>query len=729
MADPKIYVLVIGVSEYGLDPLPHAQEKARLFAEQARTTFRVEPEVLLNRKADLNTIKDRLDTVVAHLPPNSLFIFYFAGHGAKSPLSTVADEVQAAKVYLRLFGSSPATYRGYSIEADDILRTVTSTPLLNALVFVDCCYSGAQGPRIRSALRGVELQVAKVRAMALASSSGNETSVKGQFTDALINVWTNKPFECLPPTEFVNKVEDYLRLVNQNVSVTSLIPCSISRCWVSLGQPGCLLVVTFEDIPLNPLDFWFPNHPRPEKFRPDDEDVFFRQVALEDLALRIEYHGKFVTNFLFRVRDLTNSFRVVRVKLPADMIERRTAKGRYSYSKSLGDFIEAYGGRPAAEVVETAKLYAIMTGGEADFEMLAKVKRFNPDNAIYRLAACKAWGDFDASERQRLSSIMPLNQITAELNALGRKDLAEEFGAWFWQRVPAQRLESMPSEGSSGLGPALVSQGSGAVNVRGKPALSGEVITRLNRGDRVIVLEEVALEKPKHDEPAKWAKIALPTNVAVWAHASFIDPTHNIVIAKRLNLRAGPSENYSVIGRIEKGATVKPIEQKGEWVKLEPPADAYGFVAAHLLSRDTSAWPLAAGSPPGAAPRPIETAVPANASPAPASDAAAPPTTAANTAPPIETLPGAAPPEERLIKRIVTREGVVERSVSIQAPSYFILQSLDTKKAINYLYSPATNVMLKDYRGQRIVVTGEEVLDERWPNTPVIEIEKIETIP
>ena len=37
--------------------------------------------------------------------------------------------------------------------------------------------------------------------------------------------------------------------------------------------------------------------------------------------------------------------------------------------------------------------------------------------------------------------------------------------------------------------------------------------------------------------------------------------------------------------------------------------------------------------------------------------------------------------------------------------------------------------MLKDYRGQRIVVTGEEVLDERWPNTPVIEIEKIETVP
>lgn len=297
-------------------------------------------------------------------------------------------------------------------------------------------------------------------------------------------------------------------------------------------------------------------------------------------------------------------------------------------------------------------------------------------------------------------------------------------------KKPAVRTApAAPADPITGPGPAVVSQRSGAVNVRGKPAVNGEVITRLNRGDRVIVLEEITLKKPKQDEPAKWAKIALPTNAAVWAHASFIDATNNTVSARRLNLRTGPSENHSVIGRIEKGKAVKPIDQKGEWVKLEPPADAYGFVAAHLLSRDSGAPTLAAGTPPGSVPPPIETAVPANPNPAPAADPTIAPTTAAPAPPPIETTPAAAPPEELLVKRIVTREGIVERSVSIQAPSHFILQSLDTKKAINYLYSPATNVMLKDYRGQRIVVTGEEVLDERWPNTPVIEIEKIETVP
>jgi len=300
-------------------------------------------------------------------------------------------------------------------------------------------------------------------------------------------------------------------------------------------------------------------------------------------------------------------------------------------------------------------------------------------------------------------------------------------------RKAPERPASVSAEPIAGPGPAVVSQKN--VNVRGKAAVNSEVVTRLNRGDRVTVLEEVTLTKHKQDEPAKWAKIALPTNAAVWAHASFLDQTNNTVKASRLNLRTGPSENHSVVGRLAKGATVKPIDQKGEWVKIEPPADSYGYVAAHLLSRDTGAPALAAAAPPGSVPPPIETAVPANPTPAPAADPtvaatapAATPTPPATEPPAAEVAPPPTVPDET-VKRVVTREGIVERSVSIQAPTYFILQSLDTRRPMNFLYSPATNVMLKDYRGQRIVVTGEEMLDERWPNTPVIEVDKIEAVP
>ena len=82
-----------------------------------------------------------------------------------------------------------------------------------------------------------------------------------------------------------------------------------------------------------------------------------------------------------------------------------------------------------------------------------------------------------------------------------------------------------------------------------------------------------------------------------------------------------------------------------------------------------------------------------------------------------------------LVKRVVSREGIVRRSVSIQAPTYFVLESLDTGKTINYLHSSSTNILLKSLAGKRILVTGEEALDERWSNTPVITVETLQTVP
>ena len=80
------------------------------------------------------------------------------------------------------------------------------------------------------------------------------------------------------------------------------------------------------------------------------------------------------------------------------------------------------------------------------------------------------------------------------------------------------------------------------------------------------------------------------------------------------------------------------------------------------------------------------------------------------------------------MKKVVNREGILKGSVSIQAPTYFELRSLDTGRTINYVFSPSTNLVLKQYKGKRIVVTGEELLDERWQNTPVIIVDALQTV-
>src|SRR4030095_14864371 len=123
------------------------------------------------------------------------------------------------------------------------------------------------------------------------------------------------------------------------------------------------------------------------------------------------------------------------------------------------------------------------------------------------------------------------------------------------------------------------------LNVRGLPSFVGEIITRLKKGEEVTILEEITVEKPKPGEPSKWAKIKMPSNTPVWVSSLFIDPVDKKVLIKRLNVRAGPSEDYSVVGRLEQGAVIKEISTKGDWLEIELPSNAYAFVAADRLDK------------------------------------------------------------------------------------------------------------------------------------------------
>jgi hypothetical protein len=79
--------------------------------------------------------------------------------------------------------------------------------------------------------------------------------------------------------------------------------------------------------------------------------------------------------------------------------------------------------------------------------------------------------------------------------------------------------------------------------------------------------------------------------------------------------------------------------------------------------------------------------------------------------------------------RIVTHEGTVRHSVSLVAPTYFELYDPSSNLAINYLYTSSTNLNLNRYNGKHIAVTGEEGMDVRWKDTPVLTIKKIEVLP
>ena len=265
------------------------------------------------------------------------------------------------------------------------------------------------------------------------------------------------------------------------------------------------------------------------------------------------------------------------------------------------------------------------------------------------------------------------------------------------------------------------------VNLRGKPSFKGEVITKLQNGDNVNVIEQIILSKPKSGEPSNWAKIAYPASAHVWVHSSYLN-ADKTVKPKKLNIRSGAGENYSIVGTLEQGAAVKEVSVKDNWTQIEAPASAFAFVAATFLQQapgSTEVSPIVTIQPP----EPTSTNVTTEPILATTTTEVGNTNATAEPTPVVAVNPTAAAPpaviEEVLVPRTVSHEGIVRRSVSIQAPTEYALYAKENNKLINYLYTPTAVLDISRYYGRHIIVSGQEGLDERWINTPVLSIQKI----
>src|SRR5665213_3458779 len=237
-------------------------------------------------------------------------------------------------------------------------------------------------------------------------------------------------------------------------------------------------------------------------------------------------------------------------------------------------------------------------------------------------------------------------------------------------------------------GPAMVAADN--VNLRGQAGLKGEVVGQVKKGDTVTVIAEINLDKPKAGEPAQWAKIVMPSGSKVWIDSRFVDTANKMVAVKKLNLRGGPGENYSVLGLLEKGAAVTEVTSKGDWMQIEAPDNAFAFVAAGYLKQEvpvieTNVPVVAAVEP--VVPTPTTVAEPQPVTP---ETVAVPPS---QPAPEVDTNLPPPPP------RVVTHEGDVRPSVSLVAPTTYELYDPASNLAINYLYSPTTNLDVGRYNG------------------------------
>lgn len=305
-----------------------------------------------------------------------------------------------------------------------------------------------------------------------------------------------------------------------------------------------------------------------------------------------------------------------------------------------------------------------------------------------------------------------------------------------------------------------------AVNIRARATLEAEVIGQLRRGDEVRARGEVAVTNMPPGEPALWYIIELPAAVKLWVNAGFLDADTGEVRVKRLNVRAGPGEEFSIVGRLAGGAVVSEVAREGDWMQIQPPPGVFGFVAGEYLKIEAppdEPPPAATAAPPRETPPPASPAgtpgeTPAQpapqevprqeiSTPAPPPEAAATivvAAPAAEAAPPAETPTGADAPGPAPLSsgsslrpvldaagepRVVRREGRLARAWNIQAPGFYAIRDLETGRVMNYLHGDRfADRRWSEVRGRTVVITGREFLDARWPDLPVLEAERVEIV-
>jgi hypothetical protein len=151
---------------------------------------------------------------------------------------------------------------------------------------------------------------------------------------------------------------------------------------------------------------------------------------------------------------------------------------------------------------------------------------------------------------------------------------------------------------------------------------------------------------------------------------------------------------------------------------VAPPATSAAPEASNAAAAAPAAPAIVAPEPTASAPE----ATP----PVPAPPAAAVPAAAA--AVPV----AAATPESAGIDskpRIVTREGYLRKALNVQAPADYELRDVNSGKVIEFLQPDAKDKNFPRYTGLRVLVTGPEVLDRRWPKTPILQVQTVDYVP
>lgn len=105
------------------------------------------------------------------------------------------------------------------------------------------------------------------------------------------------------------------------------------------------------------------------------------------------------------------------------------------------------------------------------------------------------------------------------------------------------------------------------VSLRSKPDLNSELLDHAMRGEELEYFEKTN----------GWVAVQAPDSLNFWVSGEFVQ--NGVVQPDKLNIRSGPSQNYSVVCVVKKGDSLALRGEFNEWLKIAPPAGSQVWIS------------------------------------------------------------------------------------------------------------------------------------------------------
>jgi SH3-like domain-containing protein len=111
------------------------------------------------------------------------------------------------------------------------------------------------------------------------------------------------------------------------------------------------------------------------------------------------------------------------------------------------------------------------------------------------------------------------------------------------------------------------------VSLRSMPDINSELLDRAMRGEELVYLGETN----------DWTAVQAPDSLHFWVSSEYIQ--NGIVVPAKLNIRSGPSQNYSVVCVVNAGDSVSLRGEFNEWLKIAPPVGSRVWISKQYVEK------------------------------------------------------------------------------------------------------------------------------------------------